>query len=54
MSELRKTYENVKMSLVGAMNLSFDALDKEIQKILVENQAKDQRIKELEEKLKGE
>jgi hypothetical protein len=52
MSGLMKTYENVKMNLVGAINLSFDSLDKEIQMILLENQAKDQRIKELEARIK--
>jgi len=45
-------YENMKMNLMGAMNIGFGALDKEIQRIMQESQAKDQRIKELEAKLK--
>jgi len=45
-------YENMKMNLMGAMNIGFGALDKEIQRIMQESQAKDQRIRELEAKLK--
>ena len=42
----------MKMNLMGAMNIGFGALDKEIQRIMQESQAKDQRIRELEAKLK--
>ena len=52
MNELKRNYENFKMALVGSMNLGLETLDKMMARAVAENQAKDQRIKELEAKLK--
>jgi hypothetical protein len=52
LNELKRNYENFKMALVGSMNLGLETLDRMMTKAITESQAKDQRIKELEEKLK--
>lgn len=52
MNELKRNYENFKMALVGSMNLGLEALDKMMERAVTENQAKDQRIKELEARIK--
>jgi len=49
---LHFVYENMKMNLMGAMNIGFGTLDKEIQRITLESQEKDARIKELEARIK--
>lgn len=51
MNDLKRNYENFKMALVGTMNLGLETLDRMIAKAVTENQAKDQRIKELESKV---
>jgi len=51
MDELMKIYNNFKMSMVGSLNVGLVALDEAINKIITENQLKDQRIKELESKV---
>lgn len=51
MNELMKIYNNFKMSMVGSLNVGLVALDEAINKIITENQLKDQRIKELESKV---
>lgn len=52
MNDLKRNYENFKMALVGTMNLGLETLDRMIAKAVTENQAKDQRIKELEARIK--
>jgi hypothetical protein len=51
LNDLKRNYENFKMALVGTMNLGLETLDRMIAKAVTENQAKDQRIKELESKV---
>ena len=51
MEEVKRNYENFKMALVGTMNMGLETLDRMIAKAVTENQAKDQRIKELESKV---
>jgi len=52
LNDLKRNYENFKMALVGTMNLGLETLDRMIAKAVTENQAKDQRIKELEARIK--
>ncbi len=52
MKDLQRIYENVKMNLVGGMNLGFEALDREIQKQTMLIQEKDKKIEALEAKIK--
>jgi hypothetical protein len=52
LNELKRNYENFKMALVGSMNLGLETLDRMMSRAMAENQAKDQRIKELEAKVK--
>mgnify|MGYP000913442388 FL=1 len=52
MNDLKRNYENFKMALVGSMNLGLETLDRMMSRAMAENQAKDQRIKELEAKVK--
>ena len=52
MNELKRNYENFKMALVGSMNLGLETLDRMMSRAVAENQAKDQKIKELEARIK--
>lgn len=53
MNELKKTYENFKMALVGIMNLGLEDMDRLLARAIAENEMKDRRIKELEKELES-
>jgi hypothetical protein len=50
MEELIRAFENAKMAIIGTTNLALESLDRAAKKAYSEYKAKEQRLKELEEK----